>query len=79
MKYIIEGRAIGNVLRENRIRIAKGDLIVTPLAEAVTDEKGAEVADTKEAEVVDTKEAEVADTKEVTFEDETKPAKKSKK
>ena len=79
MKYIIEGRAIGNVLRENRIRIAKGDLIVTPLAEAVTDEKGAEVADTKEAEVVDTKEAEVVDTKEVTFEDEKKPAKKSKK
>lgn len=71
MKYIIEGRAIGNVLRENRIRIAKGDIIVTPLAEAVTDEKGAEVADTKEAEVVDTKE--------VTFEDEKKPAKKSKK
>ena len=63
MKYIIEGRAIGNVLRENRIRIAKGDIIVTPLAEAVTDEK----------------EAEVVDTKEVTFEDEKKPAKKSKK
>ena len=80
MKYIIEGRAIGNVLRENRIRIAKGDLIVTPLAEAgTTDEKGAEVVDTKEAEVVDTKEAEVEDTKEVTFEDEKKPAKKSKK
>lgn len=64
MKYIIEGRAIGNVLRENRIRIAKGDLIVTPLAEAgTTDLKGAEVVDTKE----------------VTFEDKKKPAKKSKK
>ena len=77
MKYIIEGRAIGNVLRENRI--AKGDIIVTPLAEAVTDEKGAEVVDNKEAEVADNKEAEVVDTKEVTLEDEKKPAKKSKK
>lgn len=33
-KYIIEGPALDKVLRENRIRISKGDIIVTPFEEA---------------------------------------------
>ena len=56
MKYIIEGPAIDVVLRENRIRIAKGDLIVTPFVEgAVEDEKTAEVEDTKDVVITDKK------------------------
>ena len=35
MKYIIEGRSVGKVLQENRIRIARGELKVTPLADDV--------------------------------------------
>ena len=56
MKYIIEGPAIDVVLRENRIRMAKGEIIVTPFVEgAVEDEKTAEVEDTKEVVITDTK------------------------
>ena len=65
MKYVISGRALENVLRENRIRISKGELIVTPF---------------EEAEVVeDTKAPVVEDTKDVDPADEKKPAKKGKK
>lgn len=63
MKYIFEGPAIDVVLRENSIRIAKGELVVTPFVEDAVDEKTAEVEDTKEVAVTDTK----------------KPVKKSKK
>lgn len=63
MKYVFEGPALAKVLQENRIRIARGDLRVTPLVEA--DE--------------DTKEPEVEDTKDVVPTDEKKPAKKAKK
>ena len=65
-KYIIEGPALDKVLRENRIRIARGELRVTPLVEAasiVEDEKTPAVEDTKEVAVTDEK----------------KPAKKGKK
>ena len=56
MKYIIEGPAIDVVLRENRISIAKGEIIVTPFVEgAVEDEKTAEVEDTKEVVITDKK------------------------
>ena len=33
-KYIISGKAVDKVLRENRIRISRGDLEVTPYDEA---------------------------------------------
>lgn len=32
MRYIIEGRSVDKVLQENRIRISRGELKVTPLA-----------------------------------------------
>lgn len=57
MKYVIEGTALENVLRENRIRIARGELIVTPFDEAVPVEDGKDVAveDSKDVEPSDTK------------------------
>lgn len=57
MKYVIEGKALENVLRENRIRIARGDLKVTPFDEAVSVEVGKDVAveDSKDVEPTDTK------------------------
>ena len=57
MKYIIEGKALENVLRENRIRIARGELKVTPFDEAVSVEVGKDVAveDSKTVEPTDTK------------------------
>ena len=56
MKYVIEGKALENVLRENRIRIARGDLKVTPFDEAVSVEVGKDVAveDSKAVEPTDT-------------------------
>lgn len=65
MKYVISGPALDLVLRENRIRIAKGDLIVAPFVEAE------EAEDSKEVIVEDTKDVPVTDTK--------KPVKKAKK
>lgn len=57
MKYVFEGPALENVLRENRIRIAKGDLIVTPFVEAAPVEEGKDVAveDSKDVKPTDTK------------------------
>ena len=57
MKYVIEGKALANVLREHRIRIARGDLKVTPFDEAVSVEVGKDVAveDSKDVEPTDTK------------------------
>jgi hypothetical protein len=56
MKYVIEGIALENVLRENRIRIAKGELIVTPFDEAVPVEEGKDVVveDSKDVMPTDT-------------------------
>ena len=73
MKYVFSGPALDSVLRENRIRIARGDLIVTPL-----DEAAPEVEDTKVPVVEDTKAPVVEDTKEVAHADDKKP-KTSKK
>ncbi|MSS16198.1 hypothetical protein [Sodaliphilus pleomorphus] len=39
-KYIVEGPALAKLLRENRIRIARGELTFTPLVDG--DEKKAE-------------------------------------
>ena len=64
MKYIISGNAVDLVLRENRIRIQRGDLVVTPFEEA------APVEDSKDV---------VEDTKEVAVQDKKKPVKRSKK
>lgn len=57
MKYVFSGPALGKVLRENAIRIAKGELVVAPFEEAVNPEegKGAAVTDSKYAEPADTK------------------------
>ena len=64
MKYVFSGQALDKVLRENSIRIAKGELIVTPFVEA---------------EAEDSKEVIVEDTKDVSVVDEKKPVKKGKK
>lgn len=57
MKYVFSGTAIENVIRENRIRIAKGELVVTPFDEAVPVEDGKDVVveDSKDVDVADTK------------------------
>lgn len=61
MKCVFEGDAkeLGKVLRENRLRISRGVIKVTPLAEA---EESA--ADAKEAEILDSKAEPEADAKE---------------
>lgn len=66
MKYVISGSALDNVLRENRIRIAKGELIVTPYCEP-------------EEEIEEGKEAIVEDTKDIPAVEKKKPVKKAKK
>lgn len=60
MKYIIEGRDVEVVLRENAIRIKRGDIVVTPYAEGVP-----AGADSKELTADDSKAAPVADSKDV--------------
>lgn len=65
MKYVFSGPALDKVLRENSIRIAKGELTVTPFVEAETAE--------------DSKEVIVEDTKDVPAVDKKKPFKKAKK
>ena len=57
-KYIVEGPALAKLLRENRIRIARGELIFTPLVDG--DEKKTETVvvddkDNKDIPPVDTK------------------------
>lgn len=64
MKYVFSGPALDNVLRENSIRIAKGELIVAPFVEA-------EAEDSKEVIVEDTKDVPAVEAK--------KPVKKGKK
>jgi hypothetical protein len=39
-RYIIEGRAVDKVIRENRIRISRGDIIVTPCDEVAEAPEG---------------------------------------
>ena len=63
MKYIVSGPALDKVLRENRIRIARGEIKFTPFVEAAP----ATVKDVPE------------DTKDVPVVDEKKPVKKAKK
>lgn len=63
-KYVIEGAAVPKVLKENRIRIERGDLKVTPLAEAVIDIKDVVLNDTKGAIIADHKEVGAPDRKE---------------
>lgn len=50
--YIVEGPALGKVLRENRLRIERGEIKFTPLVE---DGKKQEVTDTKEVKLADVK------------------------
>lgn len=54
-KYIVEGPALAKLLRENRIRIARGELTFTPLVDG--DEKKTEpvVVDDKDIPPVETK------------------------
>ncbi len=74
MKYIFEGPALPKVLQENRIRIAREELRVTPLVEAAP----APVKDVPETPIEDVKDV-PEDTKDVPFVDEKKPVKKGKK
>ncbi len=61
MKYILSGTAseVDKVIRENRIREARGLIKFTPVPE------GGKKEAPKKAEVPDTKEVKAADTKEV--------------
>ncbi len=89
-KYIISGKAVDKVLRENRIRISRGDLEVTPYDDAapeqepapevpevpVTDDKTVNGDDDKEAAPEqDAKDADPEDdSKDVTADDDSKDA-----
>ena len=66
MKYILTGTAseVAKVIRENRVREARGLIKFTPVPEGGEGRK-AEVPDTKEPVETDTKEVKAADTKEV--------------
>lgn len=74
MKYIIEGRSVDKVLRENRIRISRGELVVTPFEEAAPEAPEVPETDSKEtAAESDAKAApEGEDNKEVTAETDSK-------
>ena len=76
MKYVIEGEDVSKLLRENKIRIARGTLKVYPLDEETPENAvdEAEKVEEKEADspVTDTKDVPVTDTKQV------KPADKKK-
>lgn len=53
-KYIVEGPALAKLLRENRIRVARGELTFTPLVDG-DDKKEASVEDSKDIPPVETK------------------------
>ena len=56
MKYVFSGVALDKVLRENSIRISRGELIVEPLEEAVPEHgKDIAVEDSKDVALEDTK------------------------
>lgn len=86
-EYILSGDPgeVEKVIRENRIRIERGLITVTPrpvteAEPAEADTKGVADTDTKEVEAVDAKEAEAGDTKEVAVDsDRKKTATKTKK
>lgn len=75
MKYIVSGPALDKVIRENRIRVARGEIKFTPFVEAAP----APVNDVTETPVEDTKDVVVEDTKDVPVVDAKKPVKKDKK
>lgn len=75
MKYIVSGPALDKVIRENRIRVARGEIKFTPFVEAAP----APVNDVTETPVEDTKDDVVEDTKDVPVVDAKKPVKKDKK
>lgn len=75
MKYIVSGPALDKVIRENRIRVARGEIKFTPFVEAAP----APVNDVLETPVEDTKDVVVEDTKDVPVVDAKKPVKKDKK
>lgn len=75
MKYIVSGPALDKVIRENRIRVARGEIKFTPFVEAAP----APVNDIPETPVEDTKDEVVEDTKDVPVVDTKKPVKKDKK
>ena len=75
MKYIVSGPALDKVIRENRIRVARGEIKFTPFVEAAP----APVNDVQETPVEDTKDVVVEDTKDVPVVDAKKPVKKDKK
>lgn len=53
-KYIVEGPSLAKLLRENRIRIARGELTFTPLVDG-DEKKEASVEDSKDIPPVETK------------------------
>ena len=55
MKYIVSGPALDKVLRENRIRIARGEIHFTPFADAVPAPVKDIPEDTKDVPSVDQK------------------------
>jgi len=53
-KYIVEGPALAKLLRENRIRVARGELTFTPLVDG-DDKKEASIEDSKGIPPAETK------------------------
>lgn len=88
MKYIVSGPALDKVLRENRIRIARGEIKFTPFVEAApatvkdvpedTKDVPEDTKDVPETPAEDVKDV-PEDTKDVPVADTKKPVKKGKK
>ena len=75
MKYIVSGPALDKVLRENRIRIARGEIHFTPFADAVpapVKDIPEDTKDVPETPVEDVKDI-PEDTKDVPSVDQKKP------
>lgn len=68
-KYIVEGPALAKLLRENRIRVTRGELTFTPLVDGDEEKPEKEAADGDAAPVEDTKDLDVEDDKNVEPED----------
>ena len=54
-KYIVEGPALAKLLRENRIRVARGELTFTPLVDGDEKKTELDVKDSKDIPPVETK------------------------
>lgn len=68
-RYIISGKSVDKVLRENRIRISRGELVVTPFEEAAPEVPVTTDEEPEEPETPKVPEVPVTDDKSVNADD----------